>query len=480
MMAPTAFDAVTGDALRQELARRRLLDFSHYVDPGYIAEHPHHALADALERVERGELMRLMVSMPPRHGKSMLVSQHFPCWALGRDPERQIVQSGYAIDIALEHSRKARDLFASDKMTRLFPGVRHAPSREGQRNVAVERQAAQEWGTRQGGRYYAVGVGGGLTGRGADIAIIDDPVKNREEAESPRLRQTIWDWYRSTLYTRLSPTGAVVLVMTRWHPDDLAGRILANAAESGEEWEVVRMPAIDPDGQPLCPIRWPLEKLESIRSAIGRHEWSALYQQDPVVRGGNMFEMGGIQLHRSLREFPDTRYVRFWDLASTTRERASDDPDYTAGTLVGLTHANGMPHLWVSDVVAGQWEAPMRNHRILRTAERDGPTVPVLVESVAGYKDTYTTLRDILRGKRSVHKVSVSSDKAVRAAPLEPIFEAGNVHFLRAPWNPIAMRQFEEFPSGAHDDVVDAVAGAYHHLQKHGGVAQLDRTRLGV
>ncbi|GAG05906.1 unnamed protein product, partial [marine sediment metagenome] len=172
------------------------------------------ALDAALEAVERGDIKRLIVIEPPRHGKSEKVSLRFPCWYLGRHPEDYIVQAGYAESISLTHSRKARDIFVSPEMTMLFPEVRYRPERPGQETVIPERQAAHEWGTVQGGSYYAVGIGGGLTGRGFDVGIIDDPVKDDEEASSKTIRDKVWEWYKTVFRTRAQPDAAIIIVMT--------------------------------------------------------------------------------------------------------------------------------------------------------------------------------------------------------------------------------------------------------------------------
>ena len=468
---------------RREFRQRctdELLDFSFQAMPGYIAGDHLLRLIDCLHDVEQGKLKRLAVFMPPRYGKSKTISQIFPCWMLGKHPDIQIVQAGYAYSIAIEHSRHARDMFVSPNVRSVFPQVIHSPQREGQRYVAVERQAAHEWGTTQGGRYFAVGIGGGLTGRGADIAIIDDPVKNREDAESANMRAKTLDWYRSTLYTRLSSNGAIILVMTPWHPEDLGG-VLLDEASDGDKWHVLRFPAVDEDTDgALWPEVWPRKRLEDIKRVLGEREWESLYQCNPTIRGGNMFEMDGIQYHDDIKEFPDARYVRFWDLASSEKERTKSDPDYTIGGLCALTRQGVVPELWVKDMVYCKEEAPKRNRLIVNTTEADGPSVRVCIESVAGYKDTYTTIRDILKGVRSVVKVNVSRDKVVRASPLEPIFEACNVHVLKAGWNGLFSKQFREFPSGAHDDVVDTVSGAYAQLEKGIPIGAIDRRALGI
>lgn len=466
-------ESIRAQAREEKVRRARdsLLDYGRLVFPDF--ETPCHIrlLAEKLEAVERGDIKRLMVLMPPRHGKSLTSTELFPCWCLGRNPTWEIVQTGYAAPIALTHSRKARDLFVSEETEAVFPGVHHAPATEGQRQVATARQAAHEWGTTDGGNYYAVGVGGGLTGHGADLAIIDDPVKDRDEAESPGIRQKVQDWYKSVLYTRLSPDGAIIIVMTRWHPDDLAGWLLKSGDEdmAADQWDVVNFPAIDDDGDAMWPERFPIERLEQIRVSIGQREFGSLYQQRPTKRGGNIFDVSGVQWEDSLDDFPDCKYVRFWDMASTTKERAKDDPDYTAGPLYGETQTgDGVLEIWIKDCVRMQEEAPERDRRIVATTEKDGPAVQVGIESVAGYKDAYTYLRDKLMGIRSVVKVTVSKDMVVRAAPLEPVFEAGNVHILRSNWGTQMVTEFAEHPNGAHDDMLAGVVGAHEMLDQGG------------
>ena len=460
------FESIRAQAREEKVRRAResLLDYGRLVVQDFQTPRHIRLLAEKLEAVERGDIKRLMVFMQPRGGKSLTTSQLFPCWCLGRNPKWEIVQAGYGAPIALTHSRKARDYFVSEETEAVFPGVHHAPATEGQRQVATARQAAHEWGTTDGGNYYAVGVGGGLTGHGADLAIIDDPHKDREEAESSVIRAKTHDWYRSVLYTRLSPNGAIVMPTTRWHPDDLAGWILA---QGDEEWDVLELPAIDDDGKAMWPERFPLERLEQIRATIGQREFAALYQQQPVVRGGNIFQVSGVQWEGSLDDFPDCKYVRFWDMASTTKERAKDDPDYTAGPLYGETRTkDGLLEIWIKDCVRMQEEAPERDRRIIATTEKDGAAVQVGIESVAGYKDAYTYLRDRLMGIRSVVKVTVSKDMVVRAAPLEPVFEAGNVHILRSNWGTQMVTEFAEHPNGAHDDMLAGVVGAHEMLRK--------------
>ncbi|MFT9071094.1 MAG: terminase family protein, partial [Acetobacter orientalis] len=216
-------------------ARTSLLGFTHYTMPDYRCG-PHHALlCQKLEAVAQGHITRLMVFMPPRHGKSELVSRRFPAWYLGQHPTRQVIAASYGATLAQDFGRSVRNLVTTQPFQALFPGVKLAP----------DSAAKDVWHTAQGGSYTAAGVGGGLTGKGAHLAIIDDPIKDRQEAESPARRLAVWAWYRAVLRTRLMPGGAIVLVMTRWSPDDLAGRLLADMQNAtGEAWHTLSLPAV--------------------------------------------------------------------------------------------------------------------------------------------------------------------------------------------------------------------------------------------
>jgi len=459
-------------------ARRNLLDFARYVMPEYVVGPPHRIMAEKLEAVARGEITRLMVFIPPQTGKSTLVSKLFPVWCLGHRPDLHLTQASYAHSLAAKHSRESRTMFGSPEFAALFPGVRPTGRTAGQQN---ERGAAHEWETTGGGGYYAAGVRGGTTGRPSDIYIIDDPVKDREEAESPTIQQRNWDWYRSVVYTRRPQ--AIILVMTRWAPQDLAGRLLDEQAKGGDVWDVVSIPAIDITGASFYPARYPLAELEQTARVVGEHDWNALYQQAPVLRGGNRFQR--VPDVDVTTDFPDNlHYVRAWDLASTAKERNANDPDSTAGVKLALARdgTDPVPHLWVRDCIAFQAEAPERDAIIVSTARRDGSGVRVGVETAgAAYKDTYVAIKRALSGLATVKKVLAKTDMGIRAAPLEPIFEAGNVHVYPGPWVSEWQREFMEFPAGAHDDRVAATVGGYEMAKKlGGGVGTVERARLGI
>jgi hypothetical protein len=267
------------ELLARRQARDSLVSFSAYTNPAYIPA-PHHALiADHLERVERGEIKRLMITMPPRHGKSELASRRFPAWYLGRNPNKQIIAASYNSDLSNDFGREVRNIVDSEEYQCLFD-VR----------LAADSQAANRWHTDKKGMYVAAGVGTAITGRGADILLIDDPFKDRQEADSEVRRETVWNWYTSTAYTRLMPGGAVVVINTRWHDDDLSGRLLEQMSSGGDEWVVLSLPAISDEGHALWPAWYPLERLNEIKSVLPARDWNSLYQQNPIPDDGDFFK----------------------------------------------------------------------------------------------------------------------------------------------------------------------------------------------
>jgi len=258
--------------------RESLLEFAAYQWPQYRPAAHQRLIAEKLEAVERGDINRLAIFMPPRHGKSMLASEFFPAWYLGRNPDRQIICATYSQQLADDFGRKVRNQLRSEEFDGIFPGV----------GLRIDSHSVRRFHTAQGGVYYGAGIGGPITGRGAHLLLIDDPVKSRTDASSPTRRQQTWDWYTSVAYTRLMPGAAIVLIQTRWDPDDLAGRILRNAEDEG--WETLSLPAVNAQGEALWPESYPIERLEEIRRQIGPRDWSALYQQEPAARDGGVFK----------------------------------------------------------------------------------------------------------------------------------------------------------------------------------------------
>ena len=411
--------------------------------------HVRHVLA-ALRRVTRGDTKRLMIFMPPRHGKSALVTVRYATHRIVRDPRTDVIIAAYGADLATTFSREARSLAQRS-------------------NVALDeaRQTAADWRTTRGGGMRAVGVGGGITGHGADLIIIDDPVKSREDAQSQTRRERVWQWYRSDLYTRLEPDGAIILIMTRWHEDDLAGRLLEQDAD---QWDVVDLPALaetdDPlgreVGEALCPDRFDEAALAAIRGDIGSWSFAALYQQHPLPDEGAMAKREWFRIGVPPRN-PNVRRVRAWDLAATEKSITAADPDYSVGTLMARYGGTW----YVEDVVRERRGPGEMQELIAGVAKQDGKRVPIVIEREPGSagKMLMAALGRRLAGWR-VYGPLVSGSKLTRALPFLAQAELGNVALADADWRYTWLDEVCAFPVGAHDDVVDSAALAFSRLPK--------------
>jgi len=441
------------------LARRRLLDFTTYTYKQYQPEPVHALIGDALENVLAGHITKLMIFAPPQSGKSELVSVRFPAFWLSKRPESPIILTSYGADLAHSKSKEVLSIIQSPTYQILFPGLELDP----------KRHATQNWklhGHRGG--MVAAGVGGPITGHGAILGIIDDPFENWEAAQSPTVRKRVWE------------NGAIILIMTRWHADDLAGRILE---QQGAEWTVLRLPATaesqrdrelndrylglpvgeaDPlgreEGEPLCPARFSADALAQIRHDVGSMVWSAEYQGVPRPAEGNQFKRHWFPVVEAAPV--DAQRIRYWDKAGT-----EDGGDYTAGVL--MAEAQGL--YYVEDVVRGQWSAHQRETIIRQTAELDagrhGNTVKVWLEQEpgSGGKDSATSTVRNLAGF-PVQAQIVSGSKAVRATPFAAQCEAMNVRLVRGGWNGAYIEELCAFPNGVNDDQVDGSSGAFNKL----------------
>jgi len=395
--------------------------------------------------------------MPPRHGKSELVSLRFPCWYLAKHPLDKIVQSGYAESIALTHSRQARDIFISQQLTNLFPNIRYRPERAGQEIILPERQAAHEWGTVQGGSYYAVGIGGGLTGRGFNLGIIDDPVKDEEEASSHTIREKVWEWYIKVFRTRAEPDAAIIIVMTRWHKDDLVGRLLeqSQTIPEADQWKILHFSAIQ-DSQALWPERYPMPVLEKLRAGDPRG-FESLYQGNPTVAEGQIFKREWWQSFK-VRPANFTRIIHSWDTAFKDKTQN----DYSVCTVWGETESG----FYLLDVCRVKVEFPDLKRIAIALYERDHPNV-VLVEDKASGQSLIQELKR--KTKIPVLPIKVDKDKVLRATSVTPLIEAGNVLLPEsATWLYDYIEEMSAFPNAAHDDQVDSTTQALSYMRKQG------------
>ena len=451
---------IVQELLRRSKARKNLLNYYLYTKKNYIPGKHFETICEKLEDILNTKTKRLMISLPPQHGKSETCSVRFPAYYLSKFPDKRVVLTSYSLEQALKQSRRCREVFFSEANKRLFP--QSVPLI----NSKQFKTSDKEWETSERGSYYAVGIEGPLTGRGFDIGIIDDFLKDRIAANSELQKNRILDWYKSVFLTRQSPDAAIIIIATRWATDDLIGHLLEH---SGEKWDVIKFPAINKEGEALWPAQYDIQTLNAIKAEQGAFEWSALYQQEPVIHGGNRFKTENIVWEQNLDDYPkDIEYVRAWDMASSSKERNKPDPDYTVGILGGVKHLKGgLWELWIKDIVRGQLEAPERNNLIINTSKKDGAFIPAYIEAFGAYKDAYTILKRILAGKSSVRKSLPPGDKTTKIEILEPPLEVKNIHILdNNKWKSDIIKQFVEFPYSKHDDILDAMALIAHEQHK--------------
>jgi predicted phage terminase large subunit-like protein len=422
-------------------------------------------IREQLDRVTRGEINKLMISLPPRHLKSEMVTVRYSAWRLERNPEMRVMVGAYSSTLAKRFSRKARRIAE----TRI--------------PLARDRKAVDEWETEAGGSFRAAGVGAGITGMGANLIIIDDPVRNRKDAESQTYRDAVYDWYTDDLFTRQDSEGcAIIIIMTRWHEDDLEGRILAS--EDGPNWTVISLPAEAEEedplgrevGEALCPERYDLEALAERKRVMG-NSYYALFQQRPQPREGLMFKRHWFEIVDAAPA--NSTRVRWWDNAAT-----EGDGDYTAGVLLARSPQK---IYYVEDVVRGQWSAYQREEIKKQTAALDAQrfgSVAIWNEQEpgsAGKESAAATVKN-LEGY-DVHTEPSSGDKIVRAEPFAAQCEAGNVKIVKGAWNAPYLTELTSFPTGKNDDQVDGSSGGFNKLAlgDHGWMqyveAQLQKKR---
>jgi len=446
--------------LAEELVRRKALkDFKTFVKtfppakPYKWGRHTNvmcEELQRATEVVEAGGRAYIIITIPPRHGKSDVCSRRWPLWHRLRNPDHDAIDASYGFDIASEMSFDARAL--AERVCPLY-GLR----------VAEGRSALQSWRfAEHAGAFHAVGIGGAITGKGAHILVIDDYFKNREEAESELVRDKRWHSLQSDLLTRLAPAHAVVIVANRWHEDDIVGRIL-RVNDPGSDvydelfpkFKIITFPAWTQERGWLFPERFSESWYIAQRSFMGSYAWESQAQQEPKPRQGNLLRADLVTFlapEEFLSRTQGLRFNRGWDLARTEKERTKDEPDYTAGTLAH--YAKKSDSLFIKDVVRLQASTLNRDERIRRVAKTDTKGTRVRVETGPDSRDACLYVQRLLRGIASVIGVIPLGDRVVRATPLEPIFEGGRAYAMKAPWNDDWKNELLSFPGGRKDDQV--------------------------
>lgn len=464
------------------LAKRRLIPFTQRINPRYHAGWVHNDIARRLERfsddVAKGLSPRLMILMPPRHGKSELASRMFPAWHLGRHPDHEIIAASYNVSLAMTFSRKVKEVLQDPNYQSVF-ATRLNP----------DHQSSEEWGVENSrGGYVAAGVGGGITGKGCNILLIDDPLKNAEEADSPDVRNKLWDWYTSTAYTRLAPGGGVLVIETWWNDDDLAGRAQVAMREDpdADQFEVVKYPAVaesdewnDPvtdeiirldgvdetphgytllrrKGDPLHAERYDSLKLARIKKTLPPRFWSALYQQNPVPDDGDYFTKD--QFRRGpLPEIKRAHVFIAWDFAISEKKQN----DYTVGTVC-LQDDDDLLH--VAEVLRFKsGDAFFIVESILNLSSRwSSPNMVLGFEDGQIYRSLEALLKKRMRERKlypATETLKPLTDKLVRARALQGRMQQGMVSFSdSAEWYDTVRSEMLRFPAGLHDDCVDSLA----------------------
>ena len=454
------------EVIQQERSRRSYHDFLMYTHPslvsGWFVQHLAGVLQEFYEDLIAGRNPRLMITAPPRHGKSEITSRYFPAWVFGKRPATQIIGTSYSASLAARMNRDIQRILSNKRYGSVFPATylnsKNVSTIAGSplRNSEIFEIVGH------GGAYRAAGVGGGITGMGADIALIDDPFKDFAEAHSEVRREVVWEWYRSTLYTRLSPMGGVLLINTRWHTDDLSGRLLALTDEDSDGWRCVNFPAIAEEnekhrkeGEALFPERYPLEKLQRIKTNLGSYLWDALYQQHPVPSDGAVFNRKHWQFYKALPQIDEVVMsvdCSFKDLKTS---------DFVALHVWGVRGAN--KYLLYRVRARMGFSATVT---AIRAAKALYPqTIAILVEDKANGSAVIETLRTEIPG---VIAINPEGGKLARAYAMQPEQEAGNL-FLPDPTLDAKIEEFLSevslFPSAKNDDQVDAMTQCINWLR---------------
>lgn len=461
---------------RRAAARSSILDFTTYTSPTYQTTWYHRVICDFIDRVVRGEIKRGMIFAPPRHGKSEIVSRRLPGYYLGLHPDRHIIACSYSSGLASRMNRDVQRIMDGDAYKALFPKTRLYGKN-------IRTVAHGSWLRNNelfevvdlAGSYRAAGVGGGVTGMGASLILLDDYLKSAAEARSDTIREGHWEWFTQDIYTRQAPNCAILIICTRWHHDDIPGRLLKAAEEGeGEPWEVLRIPALaeaerchpeDPreEGEALWPERYSEEFLKRARKQQGARVFGSLYQQRPTPKEGGLFEEGWFTIQQAAPARVNLSHVvRVWD------KGYSSEGDPSGGVQMALGH-DGL--FYITDVRELVGHSPRaRNQAILNTAKTDKDAMgfqrTYLEQPPGAGTETTDTLVRLLAGY-PVEVILPRGAKEERAEPLSDQVEAGNVVLIAGPWNRKFIDQCCQFPEGEHDDMVDAAAHAFNQLALH-------------
>ena len=443
---------------QKERCKEHFLSFVNSMWSAFIPGKHHKDMADAFERVANGTLKRLIINMPPRHTKSEFASFLFPAWFLGKFPHKKIIQTAHTAELAVGFGRKVRNLVNMQEYQDVFPT-----------KLSSDSKAAGRWNTDKGGDYFAIGVGGAVTGKGADVLIIDDPHSEQEAMQgNPEVYDRVYEWYSSGPRQRLQPGGAIVIVMTRWSKRDLTGQIISNAAKrEGDEWEVIEFPALMPSGKPLWPQFWKQEELEAIKAEIPVSKWEAQYQQNPTSEGGAIIKRDMWRLWEKDNP-PFCEYViQSWDTAFEKNNRA----DYSACTTWGIfytpdSEGRESANIILLDAFKERMEFPELKAKALQLYKDYEPDTLIVEKKAAGAPLIYEMRR--MGIPLQEYTPSKGSDKIARVNAISDLFASGFVWCPDTRWAEEVMEECASFPNGDHDDLVDSTSQALLRFRQGG------------
>ena len=447
-------------SLKREKAQ---VDFAKFVKemwPGFIDGRHHKVMAKVFEQIARGEKKRVIINMPPRHTKSEFASFLLPAWFLGKYPNKKIIQTSNTAELAVGFGRKVRNLVDSEQYAKIFPNV----------NLRSDSKAAGRWATNAGGEYFAIGVGGTVTGKGADLLIIDDPHSEQEAAlaaTSPEIFDKVYEWYTSGPRQRLQPGGSIVVVMTRWSKKDLTGRIIQSSIdkEGNDDWEVIDFPAILPSGNPLWPEFWSLEELLSLQSELPAGKWNAQYQQSPTSEEGAIVKREWWKIWEPDRPPVCEFIIQSWDTAFTKSERS----DYSACTTWGVFYKDenpNDPNVILLDAFKKRMEFPELKEKAFNHYKEWEPDA-FIVEAKASGAPLIFELR-AMGIPVSEFTPSRGNDKMVRINSVSDLFASGKVWAPGTRWADELIEEMAAFPNSDHDDLVDSTTQALIRFRKGG------------
>ena len=449
-------------SLGREKAQTDFMAYVHEMWPGFINGAHHKIMAKKFQEIAEGKCKRLIINMPPRHTKSEFASYMLPAWFLGRFPNKKIIQCSNTAELAVGFGRKVRNLVGSEQYAKIFPDV----------TLRSDSKAAGRWSTSGNGEYFAIGVGGTVTGKGADLLIIDDPHSEQEAAiaaTNPEVYDKVYEWYSSGPRQRLQPGGAIVVVMTRWSLKDLTGRILKSSIErDGDEWEVINFPAILPTEEPLWPAFWPLTELLALKEELPVSKWNAQYQQQPTSEEGALVKREWWKMWEGDRPPTCNFVIQSWDTAFTKNERS----DYSACTTWGVFYKDEDerdPNIILLDAFKERMEFPQLKERAIRMYREWEPDAFIVEAKASGAPLIFELRR--MGIPVSEFTPTRGNDKIARLNSVTDLFASGKVWAPGTRWAEEVMEEMAAFPNSDHDDLVDSSTQALIRFRKGGFIS---------